>query len=111
MNNHEFKYLVAAAQLNEFFEQTPDPAVSNPYYSHNNEVVHLAPFLFNRMGAPWLNRKSVRFICEKAHADGPDGLAGDDDVGADVCMVRSCRERLSSSLPGRYPARNFQPRF
>lgn len=30
-----------------------DPCEWNDHYNHANEVVYLAPFLFNRVGAPW----------------------------------------------------------
>ena len=50
------------------------------YYNQPNEPVHLIPFMFNRVGAPWLAQKWVRII-DDAYRTGPDGLCGDEDVG------------------------------
>jgi predicted alpha-1,2-mannosidase len=101
----------AAAQLNTFFENTPDPSVGNDYYNHANEVVHLAPFLFNRLGRPWLTQKWVRFVCEKAYSDRPDGLAGDDDVGQMTAWYILCSSGLHQACPGDPRYEIFTPIF
>ena len=101
----------AVTQLNEFLEKTPDPSTWNDYYNHANEVVQLVPFLFNRMGAPWLTQKWVRFICEKAHSDQPDGLAGDDDVGQMSAWYVLCASGLHQACPGDTRYEIFTPLF
>jgi len=53
----------------------------NDYYNHANEPVHHVPFLFNRLGAPWLTQQWVRTICENAYHNSVEGLVGNDDVG------------------------------
>ena len=53
----------------------------NNYYNHANEPVHNLPFLFNRLGAPWLTQKWTRTICENAYHNSVEGLVGNDDVG------------------------------
>lgn len=69
------------ADLNHFFEKTPENMMWNDYYNHANEPVHHVPFLFNRLGQPWLTQKWTRFICDKAYNNSVEGLVGNEDVG------------------------------
>jgi putative alpha-1,2-mannosidase len=39
-------------------------------------------YLFDDAGAPWKTQKWVRAIMEKSYGTGPDGMVGNDDVGA-----------------------------
>ncbi|WP_394677101.1 GH92 family glycosyl hydrolase [uncultured Sphingobacterium sp.] len=69
------------ADLNSFFELAPQDMMWNNYYNHANEPVHHAPFLFNRLGAPWLTQKWTREICSRAYHNSVYGLIGNEDVG------------------------------
>ncbi len=69
------------ADLTSFFEKTPKTFMWNNYYNHANEPVHNVPFLFNRLGAPWLTQKWVRIICDAAYQNAVEGLVGNDDNG------------------------------
>ncbi|GAA3959030.1 GH92 family glycosyl hydrolase [Mucilaginibacter dorajii] len=69
------------ADLNNFFGKTPDNMMWNDYYNHANEPVHHVPFLYNRLGAPWLTQKWTREICRRAYNNSVDGLVGNEDVG------------------------------
>lgn len=69
------------ADLNSFFDHTPKDFLWNDYYNHPNEPVHHVPFLFNRLGAPWLTQKWVRAICDGAYRNSVEGLVGNEDVG------------------------------
>ncbi len=71
----------AINELNSFFENTPENMMWNDYYNHANEPVHHVPFLFNRMGAPWLTQKWTREICSRAYHNTVEGLVGNEDVG------------------------------
>ncbi|RYF55229.1 MAG: glycoside hydrolase family 92 protein, partial [Cytophagaceae bacterium] len=71
----------AIADLTELFQKSPDNFVWNDYYNHANEPVHHVPFLFNRMGAPWLTQKWSRAICSRAYHNTVEGLVGNDDIG------------------------------
>ena len=53
----------------------------NAYYNHANEPVHHVPFLFNRLGAPWLTQYWTRAICNGAYKNKVEGLVGNEDVG------------------------------
>ena len=71
----------AVADLESFFDQTPANFSWNNYYNHANEPVHHVPFLFNRLGKPWLTQKWTRTICTNAYRDAVEGLVGNEDVG------------------------------
>jgi len=53
----------------------------NDYYNHANEPVHHVPFLFNRLGSPWLTQEWSRKICARAYHNKVEGLVGNEDVG------------------------------
>ncbi|GAB6009577.1 GH92 family glycosyl hydrolase [Dysgonomonas reticulitermitis] len=67
--------------LTNFFGKAPENLLWNDYYNHANEPVHHIPFLFNRLGTPWLTQKWTRHICNKAYANKVEGLVGNEDVG------------------------------
>lgn len=69
------------ADLTDMFEKTPEDLLWNVYYNHANEPVHHVPFLFNRLGTPWLTQKWTRHICDKAYANKVEGIVGNEDVG------------------------------
>jgi predicted alpha-1,2-mannosidase len=67
--------------LTSFFEKVPENMMWNDYYNHANEPVHHVPFLFNRLGAPWLTQKWTREICRRAYKNKVEGLVGNEDAG------------------------------
>ncbi|HEV2479109.1 MAG TPA: GH92 family glycosyl hydrolase [Puia sp.] len=69
------------ADLQNLFEKTPKGMLWNDYYNQANEPVHHIPFLFNRLGAPWLTQYWARQVCARAYHDGVNGLVGNEDVG------------------------------
>lgn len=69
------------ADLTNFFEKAPENLLWNEYYNHANEPVHHVPFLFNRLGTPWLTQKWTRHICDKGYSNKVEGLVGNEDVG------------------------------
>lgn len=69
------------ADLTGFFDKVPKNMMWNDYYNHANEPVHHVPFLFNRLGAPWLTQKWTRAICSRAYHNAVTGLVGNEDVG------------------------------
>jgi predicted alpha-1,2-mannosidase len=69
------------ADLQNMFHKTPGNMLWNDYYNHANEPVHHVPFLFNRLGAPWLTQEWTRQICTRAYHNGVEGLVGNEDVG------------------------------
>ncbi len=69
------------ADLNNFFDHTPEDFLWNQYYNHANEPVHAVPYLFNRLGQPWKTQEWTRRICQKAYSNRVEGLVGNEDVG------------------------------
>jgi len=67
--------------LTSFFDKAPANMMWNDYYNHPNEPVHHVPFLFNRLGSPWLTQKTTREICSRAYHNTVEGLVGNEDVG------------------------------
>lgn len=67
--------------LEIMFDHTPADMKWNDYYNHPNEPVHHIPFIFNRIGYPWLTQKWTRHICANAYRNGVEGLVGNEDVG------------------------------
>lgn len=71
----------ALADLKNFFANVPENMLWNNYYNHANEPVHHIPFMFNRLGAPWLTQHWTRQICSRAYHNSIEGLVGNEDVG------------------------------
>jgi predicted alpha-1,2-mannosidase len=99
------------ADLNDFFEKTPDNFTWNNYYNQANEPVHLVPFLFNRLGTPWLTQKWVRKVCENAYHDGVEGLVGNEDVGQMSAWYVLAASGLHQACPGDTRYEIFSPTF
>jgi len=99
------------ADLNSFFENTPDNFSWNDYYNHANEPVHLVPFMFNRLGKPWLTQKWVRKICADGYKTGVEGLVGNEDVGQMSAWYVLAASGLSQATPGNPRYEIFSPTF
>ena len=69
------------ADLNNLFEKTPENMMWNDYFNQANEPVHHVPFLYNRLGAPWLTQEWSRAVCRRAYKNSVEGLVGNEDVG------------------------------
>jgi predicted alpha-1,2-mannosidase len=67
--------------LTNFFGKVPQNMMWNDYYNQANEPVHHVPFLFNRLGVPYLTQKWTRAICDRAYKNSVEGLVGNEDVG------------------------------
>jgi predicted alpha-1,2-mannosidase len=99
------------ADLTTFFDKTPENFTWNDYYNHANEPVHLVPFLFNRLGVPWLTQKWVRRICENAYKTGVEGLVGNEDVGQMSAWYVLAASGLHQATPGDPRYEIFSPLF
>ncbi|HEY9533389.1 MAG TPA: GH92 family glycosyl hydrolase [Mucilaginibacter sp.] len=99
------------ADLNSFFENTPDNYNWNDYYNQANEPVHLVPFMFNRLGTPWLTQKWVRKICANAYKTGVEGLVGNEDVGQMSAWYVLAASGLHQATPGNPRYELFSPTF
>jgi len=90
----------AVADLDDMFLRTPDDMLWNLYYNHANEPVHFLPFLFNRLGAPWLTQKWTRHICSHAYENKVEGLCGNEDVGQMSAWYVLAASGLHQACPG-----------
>lgn len=88
------------ADLENFFEKTPDNLLWNDYYNHANEPVHWVPFLFNKLQAPWLTQKWTRHICDKAYGNSVEGIVGNEDVGQMSAWYVLAASGVHPSCPG-----------
>lgn len=88
------------SDLTDFFDKTPDNMLWNEYYNHANEPVHLTPFLFNRLGTPWMTQKWTRYICDKAYKNSVEGIVGNEDVGQMSAWYILSATGIHPSCPG-----------
>jgi len=88
------------ADLTNFFGKVPENMMWNDYYNHANEPVHHVPYLFNRLGAPWLTQKWTREICRRAYHNSVDGLVGNEDVGQMSAWYVLAATGLAQLCPG-----------
>lgn len=86
--------------LSSFFEKAPESLLWNQYYNHANEPVHLVPFLFNHLDAPWLTQKWTRHICDKAYRNAVEGIVGNEDVGQMSAWYVLTASGIHPSCPG-----------
>ena len=71
----------AIARLDEHFTQL-DSGPNSPYAFMGNEPEHGTPWAYNFAGAPYKSQAVVRRILTDLYKTGPDGLTGNDDLGA-----------------------------
>lgn len=90
----------ALADLENFFNMAPADFSWNAYYNHANEPVHLVPFMFNRLGAPWLTQKWTRIICRDAYKNKVEGLVGNEDVGQMSAWYVLAASGIHQACPG-----------
>ncbi|NQX40846.1 glycoside hydrolase family 92 protein [Pedobacter steynii] len=100
-----------AAELVSFFEKAPASMKWNDYYNHANEPVHLVPFMFNKLGKPYLTQKWVSEICKRAYKNSVEGLVGNEDVGQMSAWYVLAASGLHPSCPGENRYEIFSPVF
>ena len=89
------------ADLTDFFEKAPEDFRWNNYYNHANEPVHLIPFYFNKLQAPWLTQKWTRHICTHAYANEVEqGIIGNEDAGQMSAWYILAASGIHPSCPG-----------
>jgi putative alpha-1,2-mannosidase len=67
--------------MTEFFHY-PLPGWYAQYYNPYNETDLQAPFAFHFSGQPWQTQRVVRRVLDENYLDAPDGVPGNDDLGA-----------------------------
>jgi putative alpha-1,2-mannosidase len=79
---HNTKDLINLMGGNEVFANRLDSALRNDVILFDNETVIHLPYLFNAAGRPDLTQKWCRDIMLSRYKNRPDGLPGNDDLGA-----------------------------
>lgn len=79
---HNAKDLVNLMSGNEAFANRLDSALRNDVILFDNETVIHVPYLFNAAGRPDLTQAWCRNIMLSRYKNQPDGLPGNDDLGA-----------------------------
>ncbi|MDE2248876.1 MAG: GH92 family glycosyl hydrolase [Xanthomonadaceae bacterium] len=78
------------AKLDQLFDAKVDPAQFKNveditgligWYAHGNEPSHHIAYLYDYAGAAWKTQQRLKQIMDSQYHDGPDGLAGNDDLG------------------------------
>ena len=88
------------ADLKAFFDRTPENMLWNQYSNHANEPVHLVPFLFNRLGEPWMTQKWTRTICRNAYSNRVEGIVGNEDAGQMSAWYVLAASGIHPACPG-----------
>ena len=65
----------------EAFIKKLDALFAKGYYDHGNEPSHHLAYLYDNAWVAWKTQQHVRSVMENQYADGPSGLAGNDDCG------------------------------
>jgi len=89
----------AIARLDEHFTKL-DAGPSSPYAFMGNEPEHGSPWAYNFAGAPYKSQAVVRRILNELFRNGPDGLTGNDDLGATSVWYVWGALGLYPELPG-----------
>lgn len=99
------------ADLSEFFEKAPADMMWNKYYNHANEPVHLVPFMFNLLDAPWNTQKWTRHICANGYRNKVEGLVGNEDAGQMSAWYILASTGIHPSCPGKTRMEITSPAF
>ncbi len=93
--------VAAEERLDRFFSRILIDGwnVNQPCYWMGNEPCFGVPFLYNWTGQPWKSQELAKRVA-RSFTPTPDGLPGDDDVGAMSAMYVFSALGLYPSIPG-----------
>ena len=97
-------------KLSDFYGRSTN-LKDGPFNASSNEPSNLIPFLFNRVGAPWLTQKWVRAIVEQSYSAKVNGMPGDDDEGQMSSWYVLAASGLHQACPGDPRFEVFTPIF
>lgn len=90
---------IAEKRLDSLFTRL-DAGYGDDWFASGNEPSFNEPWIYNWAGAPWKTQAIVRRILNEQYLDRPDGLPGNDDLGAmGAYYVFSCLG-LYPEIPG-----------
>jgi len=75
-------------------------AKNGPYFAIGNEPSFGNPWIYNWTGHPWRTQEVVRKTLRDLFSAAPDGLPGNDDLGATSSWIVFAQLGLYPSIPG-----------
>lgn len=91
----------AKARLDHYFSQYYRYDEKNgPYFAIGNEPSFGSPWIYNWTGHPWRTQEVVRKTLRDLFSPKPDGLPGNDDLGATSSWVVFAQLGLYPEIPG-----------
>jgi predicted alpha-1,2-mannosidase len=91
----------ARERLDEYFSQYYDYTLKNgPYFAIGNEPSFGNPWIYNWTGHPWRTQEVVRKTLHALFSPRPDGLPGNDDLGATSSWVVFAQLGMYPEIPG-----------
>ncbi len=91
----------ARERLDDYFCQYYDYTLKNgPYFAIGNEPSFGNPWIYNWTGHPWRTQEVVRKTLRDLFSSRPDGLPGNDDLGATSAWVVFAQLGMYPEIPG-----------
>jgi predicted alpha-1,2-mannosidase len=91
----------ARKRLDDYFSQYYDYSLKNgPYFAIGNEPSFGNPWIYNWTGHPWRAQEVVRKTLRDLFSSRPDGLPGNDDLGATSAWVAFAQLGMYPEIPG-----------
>ena len=90
----------ARVRLDEYFSQYGTTHRPGPHFFIGNEPSFGNPWVYNWAGYPWRAQEVVRKTLKELFTDQPDGLPGNDDLGATSSWVVFAQLGLYPEIPG-----------
>ncbi len=91
----------ARKRLDDYFSQYYDYQLKNgPYFAIGNEPSFGNPWIYNWTGHPWRTQEVVRKTLRDLFSSGPEGLPGNDDLGATSSWVVFAQLGIYPEIPG-----------
>lgn len=91
----------ATKRLDDYFSQYYDYRLKNgPYFAIGNEPSFGNPWIYNWTGKPWRTQEVVRKTLRDLFTSGPEGLPGNDDLGATSSWVVFAQLGIYPEIPG-----------
>lgn len=88
----------AVSRLDKFFTELN--GWGRPHFNMANEPSFVAPYAYTFAGAPWKTQSTVRRIMAETFKATPDGLPGNDDLGATSAWYVWSAVGLYPAIPG-----------
>lgn len=89
----------ARERLDDYFSQYYEMK-KGPYFAIGNEPSFGNPWIYNWSGHPWRTQEVVRKTVRDLFSAGPDGLPGNDDLGATSSWVVFAQLGFYPAIPG-----------